>query len=158
MNFKVHFAAAHYELHLKNQTVQQSGFHSANMMIEHHPYQGTADTIAQLALVTASDRDTVATLTVINAKLTLQLEMFQAYVRKLKEDIVQLKLKIKPAWQGQRPARPAKMTDNDNYCWSHGYQVQNEHTNASCKNQNQNEGHKKEAKKNNLMGGVKWDK
>jgi hypothetical protein len=29
-NFKVHFAAAHHEFRLMNQTAQQSGFHSAN--------------------------------------------------------------------------------------------------------------------------------
>jgi hypothetical protein len=99
------------------------------MMIENHPFQGTADAIAQLAVATASDHDTVATLTAINAKLTLQLDMSQAYIKKLKEDIAQLKLKIKPAWQAQRPV---KTTDNGNYCWSHGYQVHNERTSASC--------------------------
>jgi hypothetical protein len=35
-NFKIHFAAAHREFRLTNQTAQQSGFHSANMMIEYH--------------------------------------------------------------------------------------------------------------------------
>jgi hypothetical protein len=150
-NFKVHFAAAHCEFRLTNQTAQQFGFHSANMMIEHHPYQGTADAIAQLAVPTASDRDTVATLTVTNANLTLQLIMSQAYVKKLKDIFCQLKLKIKPAWQGQRPT---KTTDIDNYCWSHGYQVHNKHT--SCKNQK--EVHTKEETKNNPMCGVKWGK
>jgi hypothetical protein len=110
-NFKVHFAAAHREFCLKNQTSQKSGFHSATMMIKHHPYQGTVDAIAQLAVATASDRYTVTNLTVTNAKLTLQFETSQAYVDKLNEDIVQLKLKIKPAWQGQRPANT---TYNDN--------------------------------------------
>jgi hypothetical protein len=38
-----------------NQTAQQSGFHSANMIIGHHPYQGTADAITQLAVSTAFD-------------------------------------------------------------------------------------------------------
>jgi hypothetical protein len=95
----------------------------------------------------------VAIVTANNAKLTLQLETSQVYVQKLKEEIVQLKLKIKPAWQGQRPA---KTKNNDNYWWSHGYPVHNEHTSASCKNQN--EGHKKEAAKTNPMGGGKWGK
>jgi hypothetical protein len=67
------------------------------MMIEHHPYQGTVDAIAQLAVATALDRDKVATLNATNAKLTLQLETSQAYVQKLKKNILQLKLKIKPA-------------------------------------------------------------
>jgi hypothetical protein len=39
----------------------------------------------------------VATLIATNAKLTLQLETSQAYGKKLKEDIFQLELKIKPA-------------------------------------------------------------
>jgi hypothetical protein len=54
------------------------------------------DAIAQLSVATASDHDTLATLTATNAKLTLQLETSQAYVKKIKEDIVQVKLKIKP--------------------------------------------------------------
>jgi hypothetical protein len=77
-NFNIHFAAAHREFCLMNQTAQQSGFHSATMMIEQHHYQGTADAIALLAVATSSDQDTVATLTAINAKLTLQLETSQA--------------------------------------------------------------------------------
>jgi hypothetical protein len=44
-NFKIHFATAHREFLLTNQTAHQSGFHSANMMIEDHHYQGTSDTI-----------------------------------------------------------------------------------------------------------------
>jgi hypothetical protein len=32
--FKIDFATTHREFHLTNQTAQQSGFHSANMMIE----------------------------------------------------------------------------------------------------------------------------
>jgi hypothetical protein len=66
-------------------------------MIGHHTYQGSADAISQLAVATASERDTVTTLTATNAKLTLQLETSQAYGKTLKEDIVQLKLNIKPA-------------------------------------------------------------
>jgi hypothetical protein len=31
--FKIDFATAHREFRLTNQTAQQSGFHSANMMI-----------------------------------------------------------------------------------------------------------------------------
>jgi hypothetical protein len=81
-------AAAHREFRLTKQTAHQSGFHSANTMIENHPYQGTVDAIAQLAVAMSSDCDTVATLTATNAKLTLQLETSQAYVKNLKDDIV----------------------------------------------------------------------
>jgi hypothetical protein len=54
--FKLDFATAHREFCLTNQTAQQSGFHSANMMIEQgrdKSMQDTIDAIAQLATATA---------------------------------------------------------------------------------------------------------
>jgi hypothetical protein len=50
--FKLDFATAHREFRLTNQTAHQSGFHSANMMIEQgreDTMQDTVNTIAQLA-------------------------------------------------------------------------------------------------------------
>jgi predicted RNase H-like nuclease (RuvC/YqgF family) len=92
-------------------------FHSANMMIEQGrdvSMQETVDAIAQLATATASDRGTVATLTTTNAKLASQLEAAHALIAQLKNELATLKNKIKPAWQGKRPA---KTTNNDSYCW-----------------------------------------
>jgi hypothetical protein len=111
--FKLYFTTAHREFCLTNQTAHQSGFHSANMMIEQgreETMQDTVDAITQLATATASDRGTVATLTTIDAKLATQLEAAQAQIAQLKDEIVALKNKIKPAWQGQRPI---KTTSND---------------------------------------------
>jgi hypothetical protein len=102
--FKLDFATAHREFRLTNQTAQQSGFHSANMMIEQgrdETMQDTVDAIAQLATATASDRGTVATLTTTNAKLATQLEAAHAQIAQLKNEIATLKNKSKPAWQGQ---------------------------------------------------------
>jgi hypothetical protein len=70
--FKIYFATAHREFRLTNQAAQQSGFHSANMMIEQtrdDSMQETAEAIAQLATATASDRGMVSMLTTTNAKL-----------------------------------------------------------------------------------------
>jgi hypothetical protein len=81
--FKLDFATVHREFRLTNQTEQQSGFHSANMMIEQgreETTQDTADAIAQLATATASDCGTVATLTTTNAKLATQPEAAQAHI------------------------------------------------------------------------------
>jgi hypothetical protein len=75
--FKLDFATANREFRLTNQTAQQSGFHSANMMIKQGrdvTMQDAVDAIMQLATSTASDRGTVATLTTTNAKLATQLE------------------------------------------------------------------------------------
>jgi hypothetical protein len=49
-----------------------------------------------------------------------QLEAAHTLIAQLKSEIASLKGKIKPAWQGQRKT---KTTNNDSYCWSHGYQV-----------------------------------
>jgi hypothetical protein len=94
MQFKLDFAAAHREFHLTNQTAQQSGFHSANMMIKQgcgEEMQCTVDAIAQLATATALDRGRAATLTATNAKLSSQLEASQAYIKTLKDEIISLK-------------------------------------------------------------------
>jgi hypothetical protein len=154
--FKIYFATAHREFRLTNQTAKQSGFHSANMMIEqgrHESMQDTAEAIAQLATATASDRGTVATLTTTSAKLATQLEAAHALITQLKNEIKALKNKIKPAWQGQRPV---KTTNNDSYCWSHGYQVVKSHTSATCNMKKS--GHQDTANKGNAMGGVQWGK
>jgi hypothetical protein len=153
---KLDFAAAHREFRLTNQTAQHSGFHSANMMIKQgreDTMQDTVDAITQLATETASDRGTVATLTTTNAKLATQLEAAQAQIAQLKNEIVTLKNKINPAWQGQRPI---KTTNNDSYCWLHGYQVAKSHTSATCNMKKS--GHQDAANKSNPMGGVQWGK
>jgi hypothetical protein len=121
--FKIDFATAHREFRLTNQTAQQSGFHSANMMIEQgrdESMQDTAEAIAKLATAMASYRGMVAMLTTTNAKIATQLEAAHALIAQLKSEIATLKIKIKPVWQGQRPTRT---TNNDSYCWSHGFQV-----------------------------------
>jgi phage shock protein A len=85
--FKIDFATAHQEFRLTNQTAQQSGFHSANKMIEQYQPElmhDTAEAIAQLATATASHRSTMTTLTTTNAKLATQLEAANALIAQLK--------------------------------------------------------------------------
>jgi hypothetical protein len=95
--FKIDFVTTHREFRLTNQTAQQSGFHSANMMIEQgrdDSMKETAEAIAQLATATASDRGMVATLTTTNAKLANQLKAAHALITQLKSEIATLKIKI----------------------------------------------------------------
>jgi hypothetical protein len=154
--FKIYFTTAHREFRLTNHTAQKSGFHSANMMIEQGRYgsmQDNVKAIVQLATTTASDRGTVATLTTTNVKLATQLEVAHALISQLKSEIATLKIKIKPVWQGQRPART---TNNDSYCWSHGFQVAKSHTSATCNVRKS--GHQETATKVDTMDGVQWGK
>jgi hypothetical protein len=153
---KLEFSTAHREFRLTNQTAHQSGFHSANMMIEQgreDSMQDTVDTISQLETATASDRGTVAVLTTTNAKLVTELEAAHVQIDQLKNEIATLKNKIKPACQGQRPVNT---TNNDSYCWSHGYQVAKSHRSATCNMKKS--GHQDTTNKNNTMGGVQWGK
>jgi hypothetical protein len=141
---------------LTNQNAQQSGFQSANMMIEQgrgDTMQDTVDATAQLATATASDRGTGSMLTVTNAKFSSQLEAAHAYIKMLKDDILALKAKLKPVWQGQRSA---KSTNNNNYCCSHGHQVHKEHISATFKVRK--DGQQEMATKDNTTGGVAWGK
>jgi hypothetical protein len=115
--------------------------------------QDTAEAIAQLATATSSDRGTVATLTMTNAKLATQLEAAHALIAQLKSEIATLKSRIKPVWQGQRPTRT---TNNDSYCWLHGFKVAKSHTSATCNVRKA--GHQENATKVDTMGGVQWGK
>jgi hypothetical protein len=124
--FKIDFATAHREFRLTNQTAQQSGLHSFNMMIEQgrdESMQDTVNAIAQLATATASDRGTVATLTTTNAKLATQLEAAHAQIAKLKNEIATLKNKIKPAWQGQRPIKNNEQRQFFLVAWLSGSEI-----------------------------------
>jgi hypothetical protein len=97
--FKLDFATAHREFRLTNQIAQQSGFHSANMMIEQvrgESIQDTVYAIAQLATATSCDPGTVATLTTTNAKLATQLEAAQTQIAQLNDEIAALKTRSNP--------------------------------------------------------------
>jgi hypothetical protein len=111
--------------------------------------QGTVFAFAQLATATTSDHGTVATLTATNVKLASQLEAAQACIKMLKDEILVINAKIKPAWYGQRLA---KSTNSNNYCWSHGHHVHKNHMSATCKARK--DGHQETATKDNTMGGL----
>jgi hypothetical protein len=76
------------------------------------------------------------------------LETAQAHIKTHNDEIAVLKANIKPAWQGRRPA---KLTINDNYFWSHVHQVHKDHTIVTCKANK--DGRKDAAIKDNIMGG-----
>jgi hypothetical protein len=149
--FKLDFATAHREFRLTNQTAQQSGFHSANMMIEQgrdESMQDTVDAIAQLATATVSDHGTVETLTTTNAKLATQLEAAHAQIAQLKNEIATLKNKIKPTTRQDNKQRQLLVV-----AWlSKG----KSHMSATCNMKNS--GHQDAANKSNTIGGVQWGK
>jgi predicted RNase H-like nuclease (RuvC/YqgF family) len=106
------------------------------MMIEQgrdESMQETAEAIAQLVTATASDRSTVETLTITNAKLPNQLEAAHALIAQLKSEITTLTIKIKPV-----------------------YQVAKSHTSATWNVRKT--GHQENTTRIDTMGGVQWGK
>jgi hypothetical protein len=90
---KLDFSTAYREFCLTNQTAQQSGFHSVNIMIEQgreETMQDTVDAISQLATETASNRGAIPTFTTTNAKLATQIEADQAQIAQMKDAIAAL--------------------------------------------------------------------
>jgi hypothetical protein len=51
---------------------------------------------------------------------------------------------------------PARTTNNDSYCWPHGFQVAKSHTSATCNVRKT--GHQENATRIDTMGGVQWGK
>jgi hypothetical protein len=61
---------------------------------------------------------------------------------------------IVPTTPGATYVRKSYKTKNDNYCWSHGYQVELAHTSANFTKKAP--GNKDAATKDNIMGGDTW--
>jgi hypothetical protein len=113
--------------------------------------------MANLATATSADRETVETLTKAIATLTEKLKAKDIWAKSQEAE-----LKCLLGAQGfARPisasgptnayVKKSYKTKNDNYCWSHGYQVGFNHTSANCTKKSP--GHKDNATKSNIMGG-----
>jgi hypothetical protein len=150
--FKSHFAAAHRQhKQMQGESAATAGYHSANAAVSHNEDQMTEETIgalANLATATAADRGVVAALTQANARLAKQLEENSNELRELKALLNQ----ERSAKRGQRSFNPS----TTNYCWTHGFKLGSIHTSLTCKTQKP--GHKKEATRENIMGGSQANK
>jgi hypothetical protein len=130
---------------------------------EHTP--APADTefvtaMVNLATATSADRETVATLTRAISTLTDQLKYKYIWAKSQEAEVRRLlgvQGNTRPAAAASTPTtyiRKSYKTNNDNYCWLHGYQVGLDHTSANCTKKAP--GHKYNAIKTNIMGGDTW--
>jgi hypothetical protein len=116
--------------------------------------------MANLATATSADRETVATLTKAIATLKDQLKAKDIWAKSQEAELKRLlgaQGNATPSVSiGQVNACVIKSykTKNDNYCWSHGYQVGLAHTSANCTKKAP--GHKDSSTKDNIMGGDPW--
>jgi hypothetical protein len=136
--FKIFFLVAQAELREQQQaTSGRSGF-SAHT---HNQEQQTAEALASLGAAQESDRQAFCQLVTTNSELADQLKLALGEITTLKSVVNQIKTKTLN--------KPRKL--NDNYCWTHGFRVADEHTSKTCKNPKP--GHQQEATKTNQMGG-----
>jgi hypothetical protein len=130
---------------------------------EHTPVPADAEFVtamANLATATSADRETVATLTRAIVTLTDQLKAKDIWAKSQEAEVRSLlgvQGHTRPAAATSTPTTYVKKsyrTNNDKYCWSHGYQVGLTHTSANFTKKAP--GHKDNAIKSNIMGGNTW--
>ena len=137
-NFKIFFLVAQAELREQQQaTSGRSGFADYTNDKENQ----TAEALASLGTAHESDRQAFCQLVTTNSDLADQLKLALGEITTLKNAVNQIKTKTT-----NKPRKP-----NDNYCWTHGFRVADEHTSKTCKNPKP--GHQQEATKTNQMGG-----
>jgi uncharacterized protein len=164
-DFRREFARAQREHIIILSTASGAGYHTANVAEHYEQTQAPVDTefvtdMANLATATSADRETVATLTRAIATLTDQLKAKDIWAKSQEAEVRRLlgvQGNTRPAAAAGTPTtyvRKYYKTKNDNYCWSHGYQVGLNHTSANCTNKSPV--HKDNAIKTNIMGGDTW--
>jgi hypothetical protein len=145
-------------------TASGAGCHTSNVAEHYGPNSLPADigfvtAVANFATATSADLETVATLTKVFATLTDQLKAKDIWAK-----FQDAELKLLLGAQGNATpivstgqcayVRKSYKAKNDNYCWSHGYQVGLAHTSANCTRKAP--GHKGGVTKENIMGGDTW--
>jgi hypothetical protein len=116
--------------------------------------------MANLATATSDDRETVATLTNAIETFTEQLKAKYMWAKSKEAELKRLlsgyaaTAPIVTDVPGAVYVRKSYKTKNDNYCWSHGYQVGLAHTSDNCTKKYH--GHKDASTKENIMGGDTW--
>ena len=129
-----------------NRSSQQSGYNTANAA-QQLIQQETATALANLAAAAVTDRQTIADLRDLVDTLKKQIAEQTTELTRLRGN------STKPQQPDTRKFKnpPPFMKDCGSYCWTHGYRVRHDHNSANCRNPGI--GHKKEATRENNMGG-----
>jgi hypothetical protein len=164
-DFYREFDRAQQEKCIISSTASGAGYHTANVAEHYGPNSFPADSrfvtaMTNLATATSADRETVATLTRGIATLTDQLKSKDIWAKSQEAEVRRLLGTQGNARPDAAPGptntymRKSYKTNNENYCWSHGYQVGLNHTGANCTKKAPC--HKYNATKANIMGGDTW--
>ena len=155
-NFKIHFTEAHQDWRLAQGTAQTAGYHGANNAMDSF-VNDTADAFANLATATASDRQMMADLTATNKDLTQLVSKRDAELSTLKAKLRSLQSNPRNPSGTPRERDSTKCRyNNENYCWTHGWDIHNTHTSQSCNYPA--EGHIRDATRADTKGGRNHNK
>ena len=110
----------------------------------------TVEAINNLATAAESGKKTIAELTKANATLVKTNAELTKALSKLDILLSNKATTNTPTTPDDKHSNKERKFFNENYCWSHGYHVSNNHTSATCKNTKP--GHKIEATRANTMG------
>jgi hypothetical protein len=145
-NFKTDFTASWIENQEDEMlTTQGQGYHPANN-VETQWANETAEAFANLASATASDRSTIQTLVATTQDLTAQIASKDKTIAELRASLAATRTKT-----NTRSTNGSNLPRNTNYCWTHGWIVNDTHTSSSCTNKA--EGHQDAATRCKPMGG-----
>jgi hypothetical protein len=141
-NFKTHFLAAQTELRTQQQAT--SGHHGYGHWVQEEDQENsTALALTTLAESTMHKRTAFAALAEVNTNLTT----------KQLETALKAITSMQTSQQTSNNTRPPRKVHkpHDGYCWSHSFRISAKHNSDTCKLPKT--GHKKEANKDNMMGG-----
>jgi hypothetical protein len=158
-NFKAHFTTEQRLYRKQTQTAQATGYQAANhaqLNLQDALMSEQSEALSMLASASFTDRTTLSQLVSSNAQLAA-LAAANEIIRNLRAGARTsggsgTATTTRSAPSATPLARPA--TNNENYCWSHGYQIHEYHTSMTCKRRAA--GHHEAATKTNNMGGRQW--
>jgi hypothetical protein len=165
--FKAHFTTEHRLYRTQTQTTQSTGYQAANHAQRHLQdalMAEQSEALAMIASASATDRTTLSHLVSSNAQLSTNLAEKVAALAAANEIIRNVRAgartsggsstttTTRSAPSATPRARPA--TNNEKYCWSHGYQIHEDHTSLTCTRRAA--GHQEAATKTNNTGGRQW--
>ena len=137
--FKTFFLSAQAELREQQQaTSGRLGFAAYGADKENQ----TADALACLGAAQEADRQAFCKLVITNSDLADQLKLALGEITSIKNLMHNNKT---------TNTKPKTRPHNDNYCWTHGFRVADDHTSKTCKNPKPD--HQQTATKTNQMGG-----
>jgi hypothetical protein len=164
-DFRREFARSQRKQRIISSTASSAGYHTANVAENYEPTplpanRGLVSVMANLATATSAERETVANFTEEIATMTDQLKANYIWAKSREAEFEHFlgaqgnATPSVPTVQSNAYVRKSYKTKNDNYCWSHGYQVGFIHTSVNCTKKAPC--HKDGATKNKIMGGDTW--